>query len=324
MKKVIMFDTSYGSQNLGDYIINEAITEQMDYLLKDSFVIRYATHTPINKFWQNFKENQISKACSNADYKFLCGSNLFKYNLKTLTPVFNINIFDTKCYQNSISLGCGVAINSDKINAYTKYIYKHILSKEYIHSTRDDNTVKFLEELGFKAINTGCPTLWGLTKEKCKKIPTKKSDKVVFTLTDYNRAINEDQKLVDILNKNYKKVYFWTQGSNDLEHFKNLKNTETIEIISPNIKAYTKILDGHDVDYIGTRLHAGIYAMNHLARSIILAIDNRTRDMKNSYKLNSIERTNIDKLEELINSEFETKIEINEENINKWKNQFTN
>lgn len=35
-------------------------------------------------------------------------------------------------------------------------------------------TKVFLEEMGFKAWNTGCPTLWGLTPEFCTEIPSKK------------------------------------------------------------------------------------------------------------------------------------------------------
>ncbi|MEI3046520.1 MAG: polysaccharide pyruvyl transferase family protein [Romboutsia timonensis] len=65
-------------------------------------------------------------------------------------------------------------------------MYSKILSKNYIHSVRDERTKRFVEELGYKAINTGCPTMWKFNDEFCKEVPTKKSDKVIFTLTDYS------------------------------------------------------------------------------------------------------------------------------------------
>ena len=64
--------------------------------------------------------------------------------------------------------------------------------------------------------------------------------------------------------------------------------------------------------------------MQHFCRTIIVIVDNRARDMKENYNLNVIERTNIDKLDQMINSNFKTNILINEKNINIWKKQFSN
>lgn len=77
-----------------------------------------------------------------------------------------------------------------------------------------------------------------------------------------------------------------------------------------------------DVEYVGTRLHAGMYAMQHKKRSIIIAIDHRVRDMNTVYAINIIERENIYDLEKKINSCFVTDINLNEDNIRKWKSQF--
>ena len=205
---------------------------------------------------------------------------------------------------------------------YTKWIYKSILSKEYIHSVRDERTKKMLEGLGFKAINTGCPTLWGFDEELCKQIPTKKSKDVVFTLTFYDKDMVKDQILIDTLIKNYDKLYFWVQGSEDYEYLRQLKNTENVIIVNPTLQSYKETLQKGNIDYVGTRLHAGIYAMQQKVRSIILAIDNRARDMAETYNINTIDKNEIDKLEQKINSEFSTNINIDHEKIEKWKEQF--
>lgn len=323
MKKIILFDTSMGSLNLGDFIIMEAINKQMKKILDKNFIVNLPTHTPIMHSYQMLRNNVIKNACETADYKFICGTNLLTKNLKHITLGWNINSIDAKNYKGAICIGCGM--NSEepkKVNNYTKKIYKRVLNPDFIHSVRDDRTKKFLESMGFKAINTGCSTLWGLNKEFCKEIETNKSENVVFTLTDYEKDEEYDQKLIDILVENYKNVYFWPQGLQDYEYIMKMKNIEKITILEPSLVAYREILDKENIEYVGTRLHAGIYAMQHKKRSIIIKIDNRSRDMAETYGLNCVERKEIDKITNMINSKFETRININEENIKLWKNQF--
>jgi len=322
MKNYVLFDIAEGTQNLGDYIIMDSIMKEMNFLFEGNFLTHFSTHTPIARFYHNFRRNMQSRACDAADKKFICGANTFKNSLLRICPDWNINHFNCKYYKDSIAIGVGMDMNSKKMDWYTKMIYKNILSKKYIHSVRDERTKRMLEKLGYKAINTGCPTLWSLTEEACKKIPQKKSKNVVFTLTFYDQDRKQDQKLINILNNNYEKLYFWVQGSEDYEYFKTFENIKDIEIISPNLESYKNVLQQEDIEYVGTRLHAGIYAMKNEKRAIILNIDNRARDMGETYNLNTIDRENIDMLEDKINSSFETKVNINSKRIAEWKKQF--
>ena len=196
------------------------------------------------------------------------------------------------------------------------------MSKEYIHSVRDENTKIFLEKLGFTAINTGCCTLWDLTSQHCKDIPKIKSDTVVFTLTDYSKNIEKDQQLIDILKKKYKKIYFWPQGLEDYDYFKSLDNINNIKMLGPSLEEYETFLKNNDCDYVGTRLHGGIKALQLKKRSIIISIDNRARNMGRDYNLVCIERNDIYNLNNLIDSEIETNITLDFEKINQWKSQF--
>ena len=323
IKNILMFDTSLGTRNLGDYIIRDSINNEMEYLLKKNFVVRCATHTPICNFLNLIKKGPIYKYCKTADYKFLCGTNIFKGTLLKINSDWAINLKSIFFYKNSIALGCGMGKNKKGFyDLYTKFIYKRILSKNYYHSARDEKTKEFIESLGFKAINTGCPTTWKLTSEHCKKIPKTKSQSVVFTLTDYSKNEKYDQQLIDILVKQYDKVYYWPQGTGDLEYLYKLKGVDNIEVLGPNLETYSSLLKKGNIDYIGTRLHGGIYAMQNFVRTIIIIIDNRARDMKQTYNLNTIERNELESLSKMINSEFETKIRINEDNINEFKKQF--
>ena len=323
MKKILVFDTSYGSFNMGDFIINESASKQLSFIFDDNFVIRMGTHNPIAHNYQLLKTREIVSFMDNVDYKFLIGTNILKKNMFKPWSDWNVNVFNCRPYKGVVLVGVGSTGEISKANSYTRKLYKKMLNKNFVHSTRDEKTKKFLESLGFQAINTGCATMWNLTGGFCKGIKKDKSDSVIFTLTDYNRDVTNDQLLIDILNKNYKNVYFWIQGSNDFEYIKSLKNIEKIKFINPELRFYREFLENNDVDYVGTRLHAGIYALQHKKRSIILAVDNRTNDMKETYNLPSMERREIsDKLEDLINSTFETKINIDENAIAKWKGQF--
>lgn len=323
MKNYIVFDTSVGSLNIGDQIINKSFNKNMKDIYGDGFVVRYATHTPTSHFYQNNGFNRFYRYVKSCSAKFVVGTNILSNNMFEPWPNWNVNIFNCKPYKNSILVGCGYAADSDKVNAYTKFLYSKILSKDLIHSVRDERTKRILNGLGYKAINTGCITMWGLTKEHCRKISAKKHKNVIFTLTDYKQDIKYDQCLIDILNKNYEKVYYWIQGSGDLEYFKELKNTEKIIMVNPNLDDYKRVLIENDVDYVGTRLHAGVFAMQNFVRSIILIVDNRARDMKETYNLPAVERKEIkEKLQEMIIADYETKINIDEAKIEEWKKQF--
>lgn len=114
---------------------------------------------------------------------------------------------------------------------------------------------------------------------------------------------------------------FWPQGAKDYEYFMQFRNIEDISVVPPAVDAYSTILNT-DVDYIGTRLHAGIYAIQHRVRSIILAVDNRARDMSVTYNLNVYDRNDIESIKKAINSHIITDVRINQEKINYWKKQF--
>lgn len=323
MKKVLLFNTANGSLNLGDQIINESVAKELQFVIDNSFVAEFPTHTPVSHFYQNFKKNTLINFADSCDYKFIAGTNIVAYNNFRPWPNWNVNLFNYRPYTGSVLVGSGSNPNAKKINLYTKKLYKGMLSNKHIHSVRDERTKEALEAIGLKAVNTGCATLWGLNKERCSQIPHEKSRDVIFTLTDYARDAKKDKALIDTLNKNYRNVYFWPQGSDDLDYIQQFKN-DKINIIPSNLESYRKLLLAGDIDFVGTRLHAGIFAMQHKVRSIILIVDNRARDMQKTYNINAIERNDINSLEQMIQSKFATDIKIDEEKIKAWKRQFTN
>jgi polysaccharide pyruvyl transferase WcaK-like protein len=324
MKNIVLFDTSIGSDNKGDEIIMNSIYSHLSPILSNGFYMTMPTHTPCFHIYQQRNKYKHYSFTKNADYKFICGTNILSPRMLRLKPNWNVNIFNCKCYVNSILCGVGSGgINNNNLpDIYTKELYKRILSNVYIHSVRDEKTKEYLKGIGLDAINTGCPTLWNLTSSFCSEIPIKKSSQVVFTLTSYKQNKCIDQSFIDILCKNYSKLYFWPQDINDNKYYMQLKKSKQIITISPNIKSISYVLSKNDIDYVGTRLHAGILAMQHKRRAIILIVDNRANDISETYSINTIPREDVGLLEEYINSKIVTNIGINEELIHTWKKQF--
>lgn len=314
LKKIVLYNPAVSSLNMGDHIIFDGVNNQLANLIQNSFNVEVSTHLPISKYL---------KLTNDFDYKFVCGSNLLRGKMNRRFRQWDINIFNAKTVGPCILIGAGWHQYGDDPNLYTKKLYEKVLSKDFYHSVRDSYTEKQLNKMGFtNVINTSCPTMWGLTEEHCKKIPKSKADSVVCTITDYNKDLERDTKLFEILCKNYETVYFWIQGDKDYEYYKELGiNSTKIEIVNPNLKSYDFVLE-KDVDYVGTRLHAGIRALQKIRRTIIIGIDNRAIEKQKDFNLNVVLRSNVEKLESIINSEFSTNIKIPLDNINKWKSQF--
>lgn len=322
---LIMFDPSVGSFNLGDNIISKSVNYEMRSIFENYFCFRFSTHLPNYELWQMNKRNERYVIVRNADLKFICGTNIISANLLNPWPNFNLNCFNKKIFRNSVLVAAGsVGALSSKINSYTKSLYKYILSDDFVHSTRDEKTKKFIESLGKKAVNTGCATMWRLTDEFCRIIPCKKSESVVFTLTNDQSDIKYDAKLIELLKRNYRKVYFCPQSAGDIKYFNSLKTSKNdIEILPPDIDCISDFYENNNVDYVGTRLHGGIFAMQNRKRSIILSVDNRAEDISSTYNINCIKRENLDELENKINSDFPTEVHIDCDKISEWKAQFS-
>lgn len=324
MKSVVVFDTAIGTTNLGDEIILQCIEEEMDFLLRDSFIMRFGTHVKNFEKKRFLLGSQKIDFAYDTDYKLVMGTNLLSRDIKNTQAQWPIGRLDSYLYDNCIMVGVGNTLPEGKTTRYSQKIYKRILRPDMYHSVRDEISKKLLEEMGFKVLNTGCPTLWKFTPEFCKEIPTKKASRVIFSLSGYRAQRNTryDAMLIDVLKNNYKEIYFWVQTSQDESYLDSFDDVEDIPRIY-SLERYAELLDEGNIDYVGTRLHGGVYAMHHKVRSIVIAIDHRARGFKDVNNLVICERRDIPtKLNEMINSSFETDIKIPQEEIEQFKAQF--
>lgn len=314
MKKIVLYNPAISSLNLGDEIIAQSCKQYIKNIFSNNMYIEISTHLPVN--------NSYLKRITNIEKTFVLGSNLLMPKMDARFRQWDIKMWNIKNIKPVILMGVGWHHYSNKTTMYTKILYKKLLSSTYIHSVRDEYTKTKLAEIGIKnVINTGCPSFWSLTQEHCKQIPKTKSNKVIFTLTDYKKDYEKDKQLINILKNNYEHIYFWIQGSNDYEYLNEIKGKNKVNIINPSLEEFNKILKP-DIDYIGTRLHGGIKAIQNKCRTIILAVDNRAIELNKDYNIPIINRNKIQDLEKAINSELITNIKIPIQNIEKWKNQF--
>lgn len=323
MQNILILDTSIASLNRGDGIIMECTRKELAPIFRDNFELTLPTHISPFHWYQVWRNSSRVQLYANCKYKFVGGSNILIPDLRTHFPQWNINIFNYQPMKGAVLVGVGAGAGAEgPLNWYTKYIYTHMLSRDFYHSARDERSKVYMERLGLKAINTGCVTMWMLTPEFCKQIPTGKADKVVFTLTGKGEKDQKDQCLIDTLLKNYPEVYYWPQGHKDYDYLHKFEHIDQVRILQATKDAYDEYLTNNDTDYVGTRLHGGVYAMRHKRRAIIIAIDERARAINAANHLNCIEKDNIKDLDAMINSEFATEIKMDFDAIRQWKSQF--
>lgn len=312
--KIIEFRPVISSNNIGDYIIQESISNLMNEMFGIHWTTPMPTRSKLSKsnYWTIWE----------SDLKFVCGTNLLSSDMWNNIQ-WNLKLNDMHRLRDVILLGCGWREYKTKPSFYTKKLFRHILSSKYLHSVRDSYTEHKLKEMGINnVVNTSCPTMWGLTTDMCKMIPKKKAASVITTLTDYSKDEALDKWLLHSLLNNYDNVIVWLQGGHDWELLKEYGVKDNVQIIPPSLEKYDEALN-YDVDYVGTRLHGGIRALNKGRRSLIIAVDNRAAAIAKDTNLPIVERGKIkESLEELINSEFSTDIKLPEDNIKLWKNQF--
>jgi polysaccharide pyruvyl transferase WcaK-like protein len=315
MKKISIFDTTISNYNIG----NEIIMHDVNNVLRNIFPKDFFYKIPSMEI-----TNHTLEYIKNSDLVFLGGTNALSSKMEKYKQ-WDLSIRNTSKITKVILFGVGWWQYQDtNTSFYTKYLLKKSLNKDYYHSVRDSYTENKLKEIGFTNIlNTGCPTLWKLTKEHCNNIKNIKSDNVIFTFTDYKPNIKRDSEILEILKKNYKKLYYFIQGSGDYDYLKNnFLITEQIETIDPDLEKYNKILEDTNIEYVGTRLHAGIRALQYLKRTIIIGIDNRAIEMQKDFNIPVINQNNLESLDDLIKSSFKTEINLPEKNIKKWVEQF--
>ena len=319
MDKIILYDPSISTLNIGDEIICDSASKYIENIFSDAFYMRISTHLPVSVSYL--------KRLKNFDLRFVCGTNLLKYDMLKGFRQWDIGLHQAKYIGPAILLGCGWWQYQEKKDLYSKLLFSQILSKDFVHSVRDQYTLLKLKEMGISnAINTGCATMWSFTEDYCRKIPVQKANSAVTTLTDYKKNIQKDGEMLSFLSQNYQNVYLWLQGAGDAQYYQQIRRDEwkNVHLVSPSLKAYDALFEKEDIEYVGTRLHAGIRALQHQKRSLILAVDNRAIEKKKDFNLPVIARDDVASLRSILFQDQHTQIHIPQAEIESYLSQFQN
>ena len=170
-----------------------------------------------------------------------------------------------------------------------------------LHSTRDAYTEQKLKDLGINnVINTGCHTTWAYDLTNKSEVSCLENrDMMLFTLTDYRKNNKLDRIAIDLAHSSCKDIYFWVQGSKDLEYLNSFKHSfKILDIELPELEFFIK-KNVSRLLYFGTRLHCGILCMEYKIPSLIIKVDNRAEEMSKSLHLPVIDRNTISEVKRI-------------------------
>jgi hypothetical protein len=283
--------------NLGDEIIKESI----DLFLKNE---------GLNFNWVSYNENPKG-------ILILGGANILSKNPWSNDSCWN-PIKSLIKSNNVFLLGVGWW-QYQSLNKITKFIYRKTF-KNNIQSVRDSYTQENLKYCGVKnIINTSCPTTWNLSNDF-----NSESDSVILTLTDYNKSYIHDKYFIELLLKKYNKCFFWPQGIGDLDYLSELGFTENFEILDRSLSSYDECLINYSAVMVGTRLHAGIRALQKGNSALILSVDNRAIEIKKDINLPVVSRFNLTEIKNILSQELEIMIKSKKTEITLYKELFIN
>lgn len=313
---ITLLDTSICNANLGNQIIIQSIERELKSLFPSDFTMRL-------QYSELFGKQSISYLRKSA-YAFFGGTNSLSSEMNKYSQM-GFRIRNTFSFSGLVLLGLGWWQYQGAPNAYTRILLTRLLSSTIKHSIRDQYTCNMLSSIGIdNTLNTSCPTVWRLTEDHCTSISHSRSQSVVATVTDYNCSVDDDLRMLKILLEQYENVFVWLQGLDDFSYLKNLNVlvNNKLHLVPPSLRSYERLLETRDLDYIGTRLHAGIKAIQHGKRALILGVDNRAREIAKDINLNVAPRGDDDSINKFIASPYITSLKIPLSAIHAWRAQF--
>lgn len=299
--------------NLGDHIISQAVQG----VLRDRCGFERIVRVPsIHRLRpEHYRELE------SCDLIIVGGTNLLSSNMDEYNQ-WKIDLTDADRLGPVVLMGVGWWQYQRPPNAYTCELLRRVLHPGMLHSVRDSFTQRQLAAVGVtNVVNTSCPTVWNLTSDRLPCVPRQKGDEVVTTVTCYNRSPGADRAMLDVLQSHYRRVHLWPQGNEDRDYAATLGNGYTF--LDGGLDAFDRFLDSRvQVDYVGTRLHAGIRALQHGLRSLVLALDNRAKEIARDIALPVVDRHDTRAVEDWIRTPRALSIRIPERQINAWIMQF--
>ena len=310
------------SDNLGDLIISEDIRRILADLFPKENFIPVSPHLPFAS-----KEKQI---INSANFVFVGGSNILTSDIRhfpRLSPEKIKGFYLFPGFKNLVLIGTGWNRYDTKPDWATRIFYRKILHRKLLHSLRDQYSANHLQSARIaNLLFTGCPTTWNLDPYFRNSFEAKHP--ILCTLTDYNRNVDQDNQLLyNVVEYSNSITYFYPQGSEDISYLQSLtfyqNNKSKFKSLPRCYNHFKDIISDGRLNYIGTRLHAGIKCLQHKIPSLIIGIDNRAWEMGQDLSLPVVARNETSIIGHWVEKKRATStIKLPYENIKKWKDQF--
>lgn len=319
MKPLVLIDPAMYSHrgvpspNLGDQIISRAVHRELFKLFGVGTKI---VCTPSHAY----PRPALVPHLRAARHVIVGGSNLLSFHPVRPTS-WKIGPVGHYAYRSLVLLGAGWGSYQIHAGVYSRWVAQRILSSESLHSVRDAYTERRVrEDLRLpNVINTACPTMWELTPGALADIPVRKAESCLFTFTDYSQDPARDARVLQLLQQAYSgNLTFWPQGTRDLGYLQALGYTG--RVLDRSLVALLEFLKrATSLDYVGTRLHAGILCLEHGVRSLVITVDNRATEIARDTNLPIMERNDFPKLSRWLEGETDHRIIVPFDRVERWR-----
>jgi polysaccharide pyruvyl transferase WcaK-like protein len=261
--RIALLDTSLESDNEGDRIIVESILRAIPELVG---VRRFTTHRHLTM--------PELVAASRYDFLVLTGTNAFTSIRRPAEP-WRLGVKEVTAFRGKvIPVGVGWRGYEGALSQPMVKWYRRVFAPGMEVSVRDSHSELQLRTAGIPVVNTTCPTLWSLPDLLPPSSPV---PEVVATVTYYAPMASQDQYLLAQLAQRFVSVSIWPQSYNDLRYLEQLQIPTNVTIIEPGLESFDHRMIGRA--YVGTRLHAGIRAAQLGQPALVVAVDNRAREI---------------------------------------------
>lgn len=261
--RIGLLDTSLESDNDGDRIIVQSILREVPELDQ-------AVRIPTHRFMTNSERREVEQC----GVLVVTGTNILSSRLwqprQWLLAPRDYRLLAGKV----VFLGVGWRQYQANPDALTKLILRAIKHPRLPIAARDEYSRRKLLTMGIEAVNTNCPTMWGLADWRA---PVTGDGGAVFTVTDYKKDVARDQEVLGAVASTYQEVCVWPQGNGDAEYLERLDLPANARILGRGLAALDDALSTRE--YVGTRLHAGIRAAQLGRPSAVIAVDNRALEI---------------------------------------------
>ena len=293
----------------------ESVNRVVGDLFPDTYIYRVPSHESLSDRTRDFVRR--------SSWCFIGGTNILSSDIQPW-GLWRLDRSGANALGSTrtVCLGTGWRDYMSSPTPESRALLTTALSSEHIHAARDRYTQDHLVGLGLRSDFTSCPTTWSLTTTHCETIPTARAKSAVVTVTAWSPERELDVIWLDMVRKSYEKVYFFSQMQDDFAYLFSLSFND-IQMIGATLAAYDEFLEKNDVDFIGTRLHGGIRALQKGRRALILSIENRATEMGKDTGLPVVSRSNAAEIANWITTCPALNLDLPHEAISRWKAQFS-